>query len=78
MQRHTDQDPLALALKPPPDETMEARVARLQKEEEAKRVSQEIDECIRRDRQTLKKTAKSVVRILLLGQSESGMHLACF
>jgi guanine nucleotide-binding protein subunit alpha len=65
-----DEDPLAAALRPPPDESPEAKSIRLSREEEAARVSQAIDESIRVERQTNKKNR--VVRVLLLGQSESG------
>lgn len=65
-----DDDPLAAALRPPPDESPEARAIRLSREEDAARISQAIDEAIRVERQTNKKNR--VVRVLLLGQSESG------
>ena len=65
-----DDDPLAAALRPPPDESPEARAIRIAREEEAARVSQAIDEAIRVERQAHKKN--KVVRVLLLGQSESG------
>ena len=65
-----DRDPLEDVLRPPVDETEEERSIRLQTEEQAKLVSDAIDESIRRERQAAKK--KDVVRILLLGQSESG------
>ena len=65
-----DDDPLAAALRPPPDESPEARAIRIAREEEAARVSQAIDESIRAERQANKKN--KVVRLLLLGQSESG------
>ncbi|KII91302.1 hypothetical protein PLICRDRAFT_173177 [Plicaturopsis crispa FD-325 SS-3] len=63
-------DPLAEALKPPPNESPEERAARLKREAEANRVSLEIDEAIRQERQKQKK--RRIVRLLLLGQSESG------
>ena len=66
-------DPLDEALKPPPDETEEDRVIRLAQEAEARRISHQIDESIKAERQQQKK--KSIVRLLLLGQSESGMSL---
>jgi hypothetical protein len=73
MGRHSqDNDPLDEALKPPPDETLEAREARLAEEDQAKRVSQAIDESIKAERQIMKK--RKVVRLLLLGQSESGNY----
>lgn len=66
-------DPLDDALRPPIDETDEERLIRLKTEEQAKRVSDAIDEAIRQERQAAKK--KDVVRVLLLGQSESGAAL---
>ena len=70
MPAHPEYDPLDELLKPPPNETEEDRVIRLAREAEARRVSLQIDESIRAERQQQKK--KSVVRLLLLGQSESG------
>lgn len=64
-------DPFTLALRPPPDETDEARSLRLARESEARRISQRIDDAIRAERLSNKK--KKIVRVLLLGQSESGM-----
>jgi hypothetical protein len=66
-----DFDPLDELLKPPADETEEDRLIRLAQEAEARRISLQIDESIKAERQQQKK--KSVVRLLLLGQSESGM-----
>lgn len=71
-----DRDPLDLALRPPLDETEGERSIRLQTEEKAKRVSDAIDEALRQERQAAKK--KDVVRLLLLGQSESGATLHTF
>ncbi|KAH7910678.1 guanine nucleotide binding protein, alpha subunit [Hygrophoropsis aurantiaca] len=65
-----DVDPLDEALRPPFDESEEERAIRLSEEAEAKRISQAIDESIRVERQSQKK--RSIVRLLLLGQSESG------
>ncbi|KAF8837882.1 G-alpha-domain-containing protein [Paxillus ammoniavirescens] len=65
-----DFDPLDELLKPPADETEEDRLIRLAQEAEARRISLQIDESIKAERQQQKK--KSVVRLLLLGQSESG------
>ena len=64
-------DPFTLALRPPPDETDEARALRLAREAEAKKISQRIDDAIRAERLANKK--KKIVRVLLVGQSESGM-----
>lgn len=64
-------DPLAKALLPPPDETAEDRERRLRNEQEAQKVSDAIDEQIKLDRQAYKKQ-KQAIKVLLLGQSESG------
>ncbi|KAF8872422.1 guanine nucleotide binding protein, alpha subunit [Infundibulicybe gibba] len=63
-------DPLDAVLRPPPDETPEQAQVRLEREEEARRVSAEIDASIKAERQARRK--KQIVRLLLLGQSESG------
>ncbi|KAL0955368.1 hypothetical protein HGRIS_001616 [Hohenbuehelia grisea] len=69
--RNNDYDPFTLVLAPPPGETAEEKAARETKEADAKRVSDAIDDSIRRDRAALKKQ-KTVLRVLLLGQAESG------
>lgn len=66
----TDRDPLSAALRPPIDETEEEKAHRLADEEAAKRVSLAIDEAIRLEDKQRKK--RKIVRLLLLGQSESG------
>lgn len=65
-----DFDPLDEALKPPINETEQDRVIRQAQEAEARRVSKAIDDSIRAEKQAQKK--KGIVRLLLLGQSESG------
>jgi hypothetical protein len=67
-------DPLTLAIAPPPDETPQQRADRERREREAQIISDKIDEGIKKDRLALKKQ-KNVVRVLLLGQSESGKFL---
>jgi guanine nucleotide-binding protein alpha-1 subunit len=67
----SDEDPLTAALAPPSDETPEQREFREKREAEAKRISDEIDEQLRNERAALRK--KKIVKVLLLGQSESGM-----
>jgi hypothetical protein len=74
-------DPLACAIAPAKDETPEQRIARLQAEEQAKKLSDDIDKF-------LKKSAASgdyldghrkkamAVKVLLLGQSECGKSTA--
>lgn len=64
--RSLDEDPLTLALAPPPDETPEQRATREAAEIEAKRVSDEIDEQIRKEREAERKKKKPV-KLLLLG-----------
>ncbi|KAF5375428.1 hypothetical protein D9615_007931 [Tricholomella constricta] len=71
MGRSFEEDPLTLAMAPPPDETPEQRQAREAAEAEAKKISDEIDEQIRREREGDRKKKKPV-KLLLLGQSESG------
>ena len=66
------EDPLTRALAPPPDETVEEREVRLNKEAEAQRVSDLIDESLRAERASWKK--RKVLKVLLLGQSESGEY----
>ncbi|KAF9447682.1 G-alpha-domain-containing protein [Macrolepiota fuliginosa MF-IS2] len=63
----TINDPLAQAIAPPPHETLEEREKRLEGEKEAKRVSDVIDEEIDKE-----KRREKPMKILLLGQSESG------
>lgn len=65
--RRSLSDPLTAALLPPPNETPEAREIRLKAENEAKKISDNIDEMIRQDRNDRKKT-RAEVHVLLLGQ----------
>jgi guanine nucleotide-binding protein subunit alpha len=65
-----DEDPLTLALAPPPDETYEQRLVREAAEVEAKRISDEIDEQLRRERE-LEKKKKKPIKLLLLGSIAS-------
>ena len=68
--RRSLSDPLAAALRPPENETPEQRETRLNEEQEAKRVSDGIDEMIRAEKK--ERRVKQEVKVLLLGQSESG------
>nr|GAT45989.1 G-protein alpha subunit [Mycena chlorophos] len=58
-------------MRPPPDETPSQLTARLKREADAQRISDNIDEEIKRDRAAQRKSRKEL-RILLLGQGESG------
>ena len=67
-------DPLTLAIAPPENETDEERALRERTEAEARRVSDEIDEQLRAEKNAMRKKTKPV-KVLLLGQSESGTSL---
>ncbi|KAI0085497.1 guanine nucleotide binding protein, alpha subunit [Irpex rosettiformis] len=71
MGRTADEDPLTIAIAPPPGETEEQKQHRLQEEAEARRISDEIDQQLKEERAALKKKKKPI-KVLLLGQSESG------
>ncbi|EKM58246.1 uncharacterized protein PHACADRAFT_252432 [Phanerochaete carnosa HHB-10118-sp] len=64
-------DPIAAILRPPAGETESERQLRLQREAEAKRISDAIDEELRAEERRFRKR-KEDVRLLLLGQAESG------
>ncbi|KAG6853072.1 hypothetical protein C0991_007064 [Blastosporella zonata] len=66
-----DVDPLAKVLEPPPDETPMERDARLSAAAKAKQISEEIDEELEREKTAESKGVKAL-KMLLLGQSESG------
>ena len=74
MPYHSSEDPFASILSPPPNETPEEKATREQEEAEARRVSETIDEQLRLERIALKKK-KQPVKVLLLGQSESGRSI---
>lgn len=57
---YSQDDPLTLALRPPPQETDAERRARLQREANAKRISEKIDEELRQEREKLKKRKSDV------------------
>ncbi|KAH9017575.1 guanine nucleotide binding protein, alpha subunit [Lactarius hengduanensis] len=71
MFRSSDHDPLSAAIAPPSNETPAARTARLRAEAEARRVSEEIDEQLKAER-AARRRQRPCVKVLLLGQSESG------
>ena len=64
-----DDDPLTLAMRPPPNETEDERGRRLQLEEDAKRVSDVIDEELRQEKMARRRLSRRVTKILLLGAS---------
>ncbi|KAG1771924.1 guanine nucleotide binding protein, alpha subunit, partial [Suillus placidus] len=57
--------------KPPPNETAEEKCERIAHQQEAQRVSQDIDEGILESKKLLDKKKKAI-KVLLLGQAESG------
>ena len=63
---YSQDDPITAALKPPPTETEAERRIRLQLEDEAKRVSEQIDEDLREERERIKRKKGDVkVRIFV-------------
>ncbi|KAG6812548.1 hypothetical protein H0H92_002317 [Tricholoma furcatifolium] len=71
MKTSTDNDPLTLALAPPPNETTSERVAREEAEEHARQVSKQIDLELKLAKAEMKKRQKAI-KVLVLGQSMSG------
>lgn len=71
-----EQDPLTLAAAPPKDETPAQRIVREKSEAEARRINDAIDEQIKKEKAASKRK-KRPVKVLLLGQSESGTSLVC-
>ncbi|KAJ7028973.1 G-protein alpha subunit [Mycena alexandri] len=65
-------DPFSIVLQPPVDETPAERQQRVELEQEQKRVSDQIDDGLAKERADKKKRSKREVKVLLLGQSESG------
>jgi len=69
---HDTTDPLAVITAPSPNESPQEKAAREEREAEAQRISDLIDEDIRAER-AVRKKEEGVVKILLLGQGESGV-----
>ncbi|TDL24443.1 G-alpha-domain-containing protein [Rickenella mellea] len=63
-------DPFDEVLRPPTDESPTQRAMRIQREDDARRVSDAIDESLKQEQRQKKR--KKPVKLLLLGQSESG------
>ncbi|KAJ8519069.1 hypothetical protein ONZ45_g3954 [Pleurotus djamor] len=68
---YSQDDPISAALQPSALETELERKLRVEQEAEAKRISEEIDEELRLERERMKRS-KGDVKLLLLGQAESG------
>ncbi|KAJ6602266.1 guanine nucleotide binding protein, alpha subunit [Mycena sp. CBHHK59/15] len=64
-------DPISVAVLPPEDESVEDRRTRILKETTAKQISKSIDDELRREQEHGMRQPKPI-KILLLGQSESG------
>jgi guanine nucleotide-binding protein alpha-1 subunit len=69
--RRSLSDPFLVMLRPPKDETPAQREQRILAEQTAKKISDTIDEQIKLEKVELKKN-RADVKVLLLGQSESG------
>jgi guanine nucleotide-binding protein subunit alpha len=71
-------DPFYDLMKAPDDETQAQKTARLKREADAQRVHDAIEEQIKEDRTKFQKEGE-IIKVLLLGQSESGMSpgMAC-
>jgi len=52
---YSQDDPISAAMKPPSSETESERAVRLEAEAEAKRISEQIDEDLREERERMKK-----------------------
>jgi guanine nucleotide-binding protein alpha-1 subunit len=68
----TETDPFFSLMAPPEDETPAQKTARQKRELDAQRISDQIDEDIRHQRAQIKKE-KNIIKVLLLGQAESGV-----
>ncbi|KAF8838229.1 G-alpha-domain-containing protein [Paxillus ammoniavirescens] len=66
-----DSDTWSSIFRPSPDETLEEKKDRIARQQEANRISREIDEGIERSKKLLDKRKKAI-KVLLLGQAESG------
>jgi hypothetical protein len=64
-------DPFYELMQPPPNETPAQKTARQKRELDAQRHSDKIDEDIKQERVEAK-NQRGVIKVLLLGQSESG------
>ncbi|KAG6866670.1 hypothetical protein C0991_000780 [Blastosporella zonata] len=74
MKRTVNNDPLTLAMAPPPDETPEERLAREDKEERARQVSKRIDLELKHAKAAMKSMERAV-KVLVLGQSMSDFQM---
>lgn len=63
-------DPFHSMMAPPVNETAQERLTREEAEAKAKQVSDKIDELLKKEKEARRRD--SIVRILLLGQAESG------
>lgn len=70
LQKLLQEDPLSRAIAPPANERADERARRERAESYARTVSEEIDKMLLRDKD--KSHKKRAIKLLLLGQSESG------
>jgi len=57
---YSQDDPISAALQPPPTETEQERAFRLESEAEAKRISEQIDEEIKQERERLRRNKDDI------------------
>jgi len=74
---YSQDDPISAALKPPETETEAERTARLYAEAEAKRVSEQIDEHLREERERIRKR-KGDVKVSPLLSFYAHIFTFCF
>jgi guanine nucleotide-binding protein alpha-1 subunit len=67
-----EDDPFHEFMRPPPNETPAQMTARLTREEQESRANEAIEEDIKRQK-ALSRKERNIVRVLLLGQAESGV-----
>ncbi|KAG6901805.1 hypothetical protein C0995_007741 [Termitomyces sp. Mi166 len=72
--RVSENDPFTIFTAPPANETSAEKSARERREAEEKRISDRIDEEIKAEKAVMKKQ-RAVVKVLLLGQSESDFRM---
>lgn len=74
--RSVDDDPFSIALAPPEGETTAQRDVRLLLEQEAKEISNSIDEQLSREKKEIQKGPRPV-KVLLLGAFSILVHFTC-
>ncbi|KAH7886654.1 G-protein alpha subunit [Phlebopus sp. FC_14] len=71
LSNRTQEDAWSSSFRPSPNETLQEKMDRISKQQEAARISKEIDDTIEKSKKILEKRNRAV-KVLLLGQAESG------